>query len=181
MFHFLTISNLNKSKGTFVLLEAAQLLHHQAPDFHVHFVGAPTAEISAERMQREIENRALQKVVTYHGQQYTGDKDARFAEADCLVHPTLDDCFPLVILEAMQHALPVITTAVGAIPDMVLDRKTGVLIPENDAQALAAEMGKLMKNPALAAQYGATGRDFLLEHYTYGIFETQLSLILSES
>ena len=70
MFHFLSISNLNTSKGTFVLLDAAEILLKQTSDFHVHFVGASTADISEDRMQLEIESRGLQQVVTYHGRQY---------------------------------------------------------------------------------------------------------------
>lgn len=149
MFHFLSISNLNTSKGTFVLLDAAALLLQKTTDYHVHFVGAPTAEISAERMLQEIEKRGLREVVTYHGKQYGEDKEQRFAEADCFVHPTLDDCFPLVILEAMQHSLPVIATPVGAIPDMVIDGETGIIVSVQDVEILAETMNRLTKNKKL--------------------------------
>lgn len=179
MFHFLSISNLNTSKGTFVLLDAAALLLQQTTDFHVHFVGAPTAEISAERMYQEIEKRGLQEVVTYHGKQYGEDKEARFAEADCFVHPTLDDCFPLVILEAMQHSLPVIATPVGAIPDMVMEGETGMLIPENDTVELAASMMSLMQVRLSATELGRQGHTHLLERFTKVVFETKMSEILA--
>ena len=180
MFHFLSISNLNTSKGTFVLLDAAELLLKQAADFHVHFVGAPTAEISEERMQQEIERRGLQKVVTYHGRQYGEDKEARFAEADCFVHPTLDDCFPLVILEAMQHALPVIATPVGAIPDMVIDGETGMIVPVSDAQALADEMLELVRKPEMSVKMGKLGYLLIRKKYTSTTFEEKLMKILAE-
>ena len=180
MFNFVSISNLNTSKGTFVLLDAAKLLLKQASDFHVHFVGAPTAEISEERMHREIESRGLQQVVTYHGCQYGEDKESRFAEADCFVHPTLDDCFPLVILEAMQHSLPVIATPVGAIPDMVIDGETGILVHANDAHALEGAMSRLIENVHLAAQYGETGKSLLQRHYTSNVFEEKLISILAK-
>lgn len=181
MFNFLSISNLNTSKGTFVLLDAAKLLLKQTSDFHVHFVGAPTAEISEERMHREIANRGLQKVVTYHGRQYGEDKESRFAEADCFVHPTLDDCFPLVILEAMQHSLPVIATPVGAIPDMVIDGETGMVVPVNNALSLASSLDKLMKNPNLVILYGDAGQHILQEQYTCNIFENCMLHLLGEN
>lgn len=180
MFHFLSISNLNTSKGSFVLLDAAELLLKVTTDFHVHFVGAPTAEISAERMQQEIESRGLQEIVTYHGRQYGEDKESRFAEADCFVHPTLDDCFPLVILEAMQHSLPVIATPVGAIPDMVIDGETGLQVPVNDAQSLAVTMSRLIENRGLAVQYGMNGIISYSKNYTLKRFEDALSIIISE-
>ncbi len=180
MFHFLSISNLNTSKGTFVLLDAAALLLQQTTDFHVHFVGAPTAEISAERMHQEIAKRGLQKVVTYHGKQYGEDKEARFAEADCFVHPTLDDCFPLVILEAMQHSLPVIATPVGAIPDMVIDGETGIIVDEQDVFGLTTAMLHLMKDEAASLKSRNLGRKRSLDLYTMGEVEYKLISILGE-
>lgn len=180
MFHFLSISNLNTSKGTFVLLDAAALLLQQTTDFHVHFVGAPTAEISAERMHQELAKRGLQDVVTYHGKQYGVDKEQRFAEADCFVHPTLDDCFPLVILEAMQHSLPVIATPVGAIPDMVIDGETGIIVNEQDAFGLKAAMLHLMKDGGSSLKSGNFGRKRYLDLYTMGEVEYKLISILGE-
>ena len=180
MFHFLSISNLNTSKGTFVLLDAAALLLRQTADFHVHFVGAPTAEISEERMHREIESRGMQQVVTYHGRQYGEDKEARFAEADCFVHPTLDDCFPLVILEAMQHSLPVIATPVGAIPDMVIDGETGVLVPENDAQAFADGMLNFVHHSETSVKMGKLGYLRVDAKFTCKNFEETVMKILAE-
>lgn len=178
MFHFLSISNLNTSKGTFVLLDAAALLLQKTTDFHVHFVGAPTAEISDERMHQEIAKRGLQDVVTYHGKQYGEDKEQRFAEADCFVHPTLDDCFPLVILEAMQHFLPVIATPVGAIPDMVIDGETGMLAPVQNAAALAETMRKMMSDTANMSLLGANGHELFQEKFTLSQFEDNLTAIL---
>lgn len=180
MFHFLSISNLNTSKGTFVLLDAAALLLQQTTDFHVHFVGAPTAEISTECMYQEIEKRGLQDVVTYHGKQYGEDKEQRFAEADCFVHPTLDDCFPLVILEAMQHSLPVIATPVGAIPDMVMEGETGKLAPVQNAEDLAKAMKKMMSDIANMLLPGANGRERFQKKFTLSQFEDNLTTILQE-
>ena len=180
MFHFLSISNLNTSKGTFVLLDAAALLLKQTSDFHVHFVGAPTAEVSEGCMQQEIECRGIQKVVTYHGRQYGADKEKRFAEVDCFVHPTLDDCFPLVILEAMQHSLPVIATPVGAIPDMVIEGKSGMLVPTNDAQALANAILEIIRNPDLIVKMGSCGKLRYQERFTTNQFEETLLSVLSE-
>ena len=178
MFHFLSISNLNTSKGTFVLLDAAELLLKQTTDFHIHFVGASTAEISAERMQREIEGRGLQDVVTYHGKQYGKDKEARLAEADCFVHPTLDDCFPLVILEAMQHSLPVIATPVGAIPDMVIDGETGMLVPPSDTKVLSGAMLHVVLNTAWACDAGENGCKTVLQQFSKAFFENSMISIL---
>lgn len=178
MFHFLSISNLNSSKGTLVLLKAISQLLDKTADFHVHFVGAPTVEISADQMLQEIETRKLQAVVTYHGKLYGNDKKMRFEEADCFVHPTLNDCFPLVILEAMQHSLPVISTPVGAIPDMVLEGETGTIVPVNSTTALMEAMLQLILHPDKAQELGQKGKLKYEERFTLSHFEENLLSIL---
>ncbi len=176
--HFLTISNLNISKGILTLLDACSLLKDCDADFHLHVVGAETVEISATRFSEEIECRGLQEKVTYHGRQYGEDKEQRLAEASVLVHPTLNDCFPLVLLEAMQHQLPIIATPVGAIPDMVVDGENGFIVPEHEAEALANGMKKLIDNPQMAADMGKLGHDRFLKNYTSSTFENNLVKIL---
>lgn len=180
MFHFLTITNLNISKGILILLDACVVLEKSGAAFHLHVVGAPTSELSAERFSQEISQRSLQQYVTYHGRQYGKDKEARFAEADAFVHPTLNDCFPLVLLEAMQHSLPMISTPVGAIPDLVIHGENGFLVPENDPVALARAMRTLMENPQLAHDMGERGRARFLQHYTARMFERHLLQILKD-
>ncbi|WP_295876842.1 glycosyltransferase family 4 protein [uncultured Akkermansia sp.] len=178
MFHFLTISNLNASKGIFVLLDACALLKDEGLSFHLHVVGAETAEISGEWFSKELCQRSLQNHVTYHGRQYNQDKENRFSEAAALVHPTLNDCFPLVLLEAMQHSLPIISTPVGAIPDMVREEENGFLVPENDPAALAEAMRKLIEHPQLARDMGRRGYSRFMENHTSNRFETNLLEIL---
>ena len=178
MFHFLTISNLNISKGIFTLLDACVLLKNKGFSYHLHMIGAETAEISSGRFFQEFSRRELQNHVTYHGRQYNQDKENRFSEAEALVHPTLNDCFPLVLLEAMQHSLPVISTPVGAIPDMVADGDNGFLVPKNNPAALAEAMEKLIFNPQLARNMGMRGHERFMKNYTAHQFETNLLNIL---
>lgn len=180
IFNFLTISNLNISKGIFILLDAGILLRESGSIFHLHIVGAGTSEISTEHFNHEISRRCLQCHVTYHRRQYGQDKEEIFSKADAFVHPTLNDCYPLVLLEAMQHSLPIISTPVGAIPDMVTDGDNGLLIPENDPVALADAMRKLIETPQLAHDMGERGYARFIQHYTKNVFECNLVNILSE-
>lgn len=180
MMHFLTISNLNSSKGTWILLEACCLLQERgAPDFCVHFVGAGTAEISEEDFRGAIETQGLSDVVQYHGRLYGDDKERLLQLSDVFVHPTLNDCFPLVLLEAMQHALPIIATPVGAIPDMVEDGVTGLIIPEQDVKALAEAMQSFIEHPESIPNMGEAARGRFLQSYTVNRFEQRLLHILA--
>lgn len=172
MTNFITISNLNESKGILYLLDACRdLMQKGKIHFHLHLIGAATAEISAERMEQEICERNQSAYVTYHGKQYGEQKEKLLAMADVFVHPTLDDCFPLVLLEAMQQALPIIATPVGAIPDIVENGVNGILVPERNPEALAQAMKHLMAAPEIAQQMGQNGEKLFLSKYAAKHFE----------
>jgi glycosyltransferase involved in cell wall biosynthesis len=81
-----------------------------------------------------------------------------FAEADLFVLPTLADCMPLAILEAMASGLAVVATDVGAIAEQVVDGETGLLVPPGDPTSLARAIRALADDPALRRAFGAAGR-----------------------
>jgi glycosyltransferase involved in cell wall biosynthesis len=81
-----------------------------------------------------------------------------FAEADIFVLPTLADCFPLAILEAMASGLAVVATDVGAIPEQVVDGETGLLVPAGDPEALARSLQALLDDPDRRIAFGVAGR-----------------------
>lgn len=81
-----------------------------------------------------------------------------YATADLFVLPTLADCFPLVIQEAMAAGLPVIATDVGAIGEAVRDGETGLLVPPGDVRALGAALDALVSDRARRRAMGERGR-----------------------
>jgi glycosyltransferase involved in cell wall biosynthesis len=81
-----------------------------------------------------------------------------FAEADLFVFPTLADCAPLVVPEAMAASLPVIATRVGAIPEMVTNGEQGLLVALGDVDGLRAAIERLLDDAELRARMGAAGR-----------------------
>jgi glycosyltransferase involved in cell wall biosynthesis len=79
---------------------------------------------------------------------------ALYAGSDVFVLPTAADASPHVVLEAMAAGLPVVATPVGAIPEMVADGRTGLLVPAGDPDALRAALERL-GDPGLRARMGA--------------------------
>ncbi|UUZ51377.1 glycosyltransferase [Massilia sp. B-10] len=65
---------------------------------------------------------------------------------------------PVTLLEAMACGLPVVSTAVGGIPDLVQENVTGLLVPNRDSAALATALAVYANDPALARHHGAAGR-----------------------
>jgi glycosyltransferase involved in cell wall biosynthesis len=83
---------------------------------------------------------------------------ALYQRCDVLVVPTLADCFSMAALEAMACGLPVVTSRVGGIPEIVVDGETGALVPPGDAGALATALRALAGDPDLRRTWGAAGR-----------------------
>ncbi len=81
-----------------------------------------------------------------------------YADADLFVFPSLADCAPLAVPEAMAAALPVISTRVGAIPEMVAEGETGLLVPPGDVAALRAAIETLLDRPERRGQMGDVAR-----------------------
>ena len=74
------------------------------------------------------------------------DVDALLAGCDLFVHPSLDDAFPTVLLEAMAAGLPIVASRVGGIPEIVTQGVTGELVPPGDATALASAIDAVLGN-----------------------------------
>jgi len=173
----LFLSNLMKSKGVYLLLDACSILMHKNLDFECNFVGGE-GDISFDNFNKYLIDKGLNQNAKYLGLKFGAEKHKAFREADIFVHPTSNDCFPLVLLEAMQNQLPIISTFEGGIPDIVENDKTGFLIPANNAGALAEKLEILIKNPEMRQKMGSAGRLKFEKEFTLEIFEKNLHEIL---
>ena len=90
-----------------------------------------------------------------------------YASADLFVLPSRMENFPLVLLDAMASGLPVVATAVGGVPELVVDGETGLLVPPYDPQALAEAVNSLLDNPQSMRVMGAEGKKRVREQYTW--------------
>jgi glycosyltransferase involved in cell wall biosynthesis len=89
---------------------------------------------------------------------------------DIFVLSTHWEGFPLVLLEAMAHARPVVATAVDGIPELVTDQETGRLFPHEDVDVLAECLLDLLKSPARAQAMGRAGRAHVARHFSRETF-----------
>ena len=167
----LFLSNLIVSKGIYVLLEACQRLKERGVAFHCDYVGGESKEVTGEQFRKAIAERGLEDCVIYHGPQYGADKDRAFRRADIFVQPTFDDCFPLVLVEAMQYRLPIVSTDVGAIPDIVTDGVNGLVCKQQDVDSLVEALTTLLADAALRREMGERGHARYLKEMTLEAFE----------
>ena len=176
----LFLSNLMESKGVLVLLDALEFLNDRKCPFFCDFVGGATKEISAERFDLEVKKRHLEEVVKYHGRKTGAEKECFFVQSDLFVLPSLNECLPLVILEAMQYGLPIIATNEGGIPDMVEDGVNGLICEKHSATSLADGLEKLLEHEDLRIQMGQNGYNRYMSRFTLDHFEHNLTSILQE-
>jgi glycosyltransferase involved in cell wall biosynthesis len=83
-----------------------------------------------------------------------------------MVSASRQEGLPIAILEGMASSLPIIATAVGAVPTVVLDGRTGVLVPSEDIEALASEIIKLLPNPTRRQHLGTAAKKLIEEEFS---------------
>lgn len=178
--HLLFLSNLQESKGVLLLLDACKILKNKGYSFVCDFIGGESKEIDAARFAREVTVRRLNEVAVYQGRKYNDEKNAAFDKADIFVFPTYysNECFPLVLLEAMEHKLPIISTNEGAIHDIVKNGENGLILDKPDKELLAKSIIKLLDSKDLREKMGEQGYKLFKENYTLIGFENKLNNIL---
>lgn len=175
----LFLSNLIESKGVYVLLEACKILKEKNIKF-ICLVAGQEADISVEKLLERISVLGLNDEINYLGPLYRKEKADILLKTDVFIFPTFYECFPLVLLEAMQNKIPVISTFEGGIPDIVIDGETGFLCKQKDAVCIADKIETLIKDYNLRKGMSEAGRKRYEENFTFEIFEKRFVEILSK-
>lgn len=157
------VGNIRPHKGHSNLIRATSLLAAQLPDVHVVSIGAEKEPGDLERVREEARSMGVDKHIRFLGRR----SDARrfLAAADLVANPSDFEGLPVTLLEAMSYARPVVATDVGGVSKVVIDERTGLLVPPRDATALAAAIERAVTDP-LAASWGETGRDLVLAEHS---------------
>ncbi|HLV39931.1 glycosyltransferase family 4 protein [Xanthomarina sp.] len=175
----LFLSNFIESKGIFVLLEAAKQLKVEGCDFKLNLVGAPRGDIE-KRIEDYISSHNLKDNIISIGPKYDEEKHTAFHEADIFVLPTEIETWGLVVNEAMQASLPVITTNEGALPDIIENNVSGFIIEKRSPKQLAEKLKLLIKDEALRIEMGKAGLKKYQLNYTSTIMENRMAEVFTE-
>jgi len=173
----LFLSHLIESKGIFILVEALKLVKDRGLSFHCSMIGGE-GDVTEEQMRKKIKAYGLTDYVDVIGKKYGKEKQLAFEKTDIFVHPTYNDCLPLVLLEAMQQSLPIVSTPEGAIPDLVEDGVNGFLVSQKDPVALAEKLEVLIEETDLRQKLGAASYAKYEAKFTLERFEKRLTDIL---
>lgn len=179
----LFLSNMLEEKGPLVLLEALAMLARRGVPFQARFAGAWRGPLSRERFASRVASLGLEDRVSYLGPVHGAEKARLFAGSDLFALPSYyaHEALPLVVIEAMMHGLPVVATNIGALPEIVLHRRTGELVEPRDVPALAAALERLLQDGNLRAAYGMAARAKYETDLTDARFEERLTRVLSKA
>jgi len=164
----LCVARLVPKKGVDTLLHAVADLADTQPDLRVELAGGGelSDELAALAARLGIADR-----VAFLGALSSTEIDAAYRRASMFVLPCRIDAdgdrdgMPTVILEAMSRGLPVVSTEIIGIPEVIVHGRTGLLVPPDDAGALASAIDKLWSDPDLARDLGTAARDLVAERF----------------
>jgi glycosyltransferase involved in cell wall biosynthesis len=152
----LYVGRVSSDKRVEVLLGAARLLEQASAG--IRFV------IAGDGPARELLESEAPSSVRFAGEVHGAELARLYASADVFCFPSTTDTFGQVILEAAASGLPVVAAAAGGALELVRHGETGLLVPPDDADALAASLESLARFPHRRAVLAAAARTTALEH-----------------
>ncbi|HEX4696631.1 MAG TPA: glycosyltransferase family 4 protein [Candidatus Udaeobacter sp.] len=154
------IGRMIAKKGFADLISACGLLGQRSTAYHCQIIGEGPLK---QQLRDQVHELNLQSGVTFSGAQPQHEIRRRLAAANVFVLPSIvdpeggSDNLPTVIMEAMATGLPVVSTNIGGIPEMVIENETGFLVEPRDAMALADRIEKVINDRSLAQRLARAG------------------------
>jgi glycosyltransferase involved in cell wall biosynthesis len=171
----LAAGRLSPEKGFHVLVEAAVALLGRCPTARVVVCGEG---VERPRLERRLSELGIADRVWLPG--FRDDLNQLIPWADLVVLPSLTEGLPNVALEAAAAGVPVVATAVGGTPEVMIDGETSYLVPPADPAALADRIGDLLDDPAKARMFGTAGRSRVEKHFSFEAQARAYELLFAE-
>jgi glycosyltransferase involved in cell wall biosynthesis len=158
------IGSVLPKKGQIYLLRALPKILAAVPDTTLLVVGETGEAGYLERLKATAEELGVASRVAWAG--HREDVHRILASLDLSVLPSLEESFPMSILEAMAAGLPVVASDVGGVRESVFPQQTGILVPPRDSDALAEAISGLLLDPVLRTTMGDAGRQLVRERFS---------------
>lgn len=151
----LSVARMYPRKRLGDLVVAAALLRARIPGVRVRIVGDGP---ESARLRALAVSRGLEETVTFLGEITRSALAVEYVGADCFCLPTVQEGFGLVFAEAMAAGLPIVACRAAAVPEVVEDGRTGLLVSPKNPEELARAMERVLTDDAVRAELGAAGR-----------------------
>lgn len=164
-FVYIFVGRVNRDKGINELLEAYYTLHKQKKTFL--FI------LGGNEFEAGVNSALYNKSVADESVLYTGkvsDVEKYLAASDCYVLPSYREGFGMSVIEAQAMGVPVIVTDIPGPTDGMLDGKTGLVVPKQDASALCGAMEKMYADSEMRLRFGRSGHEFVKNNFAQSRF-----------
>ena len=156
------VGRLVPAKGQHILLKACSLLKRDGVQFHLIIIGEGPDRSSLEKF---VARNDLREVVTFTGVLGQDKVRQQYDRADLFVLASFAEGVPVVLMEAMAKEIPVISTRITGIPELIQHGQDGLLATPGDAEDLASQILTLLNHPELRQQFGKAGRKKVRANY----------------
>jgi len=167
-FTMICVASLQDYKGQRYLIEACHQLKDKGVDFTCLLVGDGNLR---QEIEQQIQQLNLEGYVQLLGRQPRQRVSELLASSDVMVLPSVvtesgkKEGIPVALMEALAVEMPVIATRISGIPELIEHEKTGFLVPERDADALAETLLQVYESPDEVKQYARAGREKVLAEF----------------
>ncbi len=155
------VGRLSIEKGVDIFLHAAARVLAELPSTKFVVVGEGP---DRDKLESLIDDLKIRESVSMLGRR--DDMPSVYASLDIMVSASRQEGLPIAILEGMASRLPLVATAVGEVPTVVLDGRTGVLLPPEDPRSLASAIADLLQNSAERERLGARARKLIEDEFS---------------
>lgn len=177
---FLYVGNYIRGKGQDAALVAFAHAHEKNADIRLKFVGSDMGLQKNRDFLNFLTTRAEElgcaTYITFEG--FCSDVEKAMKQADVILNFSEGESFSMTCLEASFYKRPVVATRCGGPEEIIVDGKTGFLVPVHDIHAMCARMLLLADNSGKRTEMGAAGRDYVTTHFSVeGFKEAFLALL----
>jgi glycosyltransferase involved in cell wall biosynthesis len=163
---FLFLGRIGDHKGIFDLLEVIKDKKEELCNNFLLYVGGD-GEIN--KLIEFVEKNAIWDLVKFEGWVFGEKKKALLSECDVYILPSYNEGLPISILEAMSYGLPIISTSVGGIPEVVFDKENGFLIVPGDKQQIGECLSYFLTHPQEVENMGRKSSALVINFYPENI------------
>ncbi len=167
----ISLGRLGKRKGTFDLISAVEKIKHL--DFMLELGGDGEIDLC----HHLIKEKNLVEKIKIRGWVAGAEREEMLETGDVFVLPSYLEDMPMAILEAMAYEMPVVSTNIAGIPEMVEDGKSGFLIEPGDACTLAKKLSLLIENESLRREFGKRSRRLVKEEFSDEVILKKVSAL----
>lgn len=165
----LFVGAMGKLKGETDLADAIKIISTKNTDFRVSFLG-----FGGENLQKYCAEIGIENFIEFVGAVSLEERLSFFEKADIFVLPTLAEAMPMSVIEAMAAGLPIVSTTVGGIPELIEESEEGFLIEPSNARKLAEKLSILISDKDLRVEMGKKAQEKVGKELDFRVYTEKL-------